>query len=282
MFIKEDIIISKDNFINKKCDMINYDENIEALFVLADKIIKDLKIVSLSKIKIKNINFFDNEAGKVTFIFNSGEMASEIELSRKTFAQFNNPQNTVLKNEALATIYHEFYHIYDRENIIYKINTLLLSQDDLLYYKIGIKYWSEFFAYYKTCNLHISDYPFRQFNSLYQKMKQYKPNEDIIYEFFYFVSNIIAYILNGKYLNKLDESIELNIFHKDKGFISLSNELNKILYDYPNNIATNVFINLGKLYCNLLKHFSYEILIKDNKMIISQTTNIFENYIRII
>lgn len=258
MFTKADIFIENDFFllINKRADMVDYEKRTADLYALISKIIKELNITSLSKVIIKNINLFDNEAGKATTTINRDNILSEIELSRKTFVQFDNNRNVELRNQAIATIYHEFYHVHDKENIYNKLNIPMLYSEDLKYYKIGVKYWSEFFAYYNTCNLYISNYPYIQFDNIYiEGRRNNRLDANSIQNLFYFISNIIAYSSQNKCLDEFDNYISLSYLSKNINYIILSNKLNEIRYDYPNNISTKLFIDLGKLYCNLIKHF---------------------------
>lgn len=196
MFTKENIIIQNDTlrFLNPKCDMTDYEKNTDDLYILVTKIIEELHIISLLKITVKDIDLFEKEGGRAVFIINNNIISSEIEISRKTCVQFNNINNTELKNEALATIYHELYHIYDKENLYHKFRNVKISSREIQYYRIGIQYWSEFFAYYKTKELYMSEYPIKQFNSVYSKIRQNEPNQNAVEDFFYIVSNISAYI----------------------------------------------------------------------------------------
>ena len=150
MFSKEDICILTNTIFDKKCDRIDYQKNLEDLYNLVIKIINELNIISLSKITIKEVNLFEKEAGAALFRIYKCTPISEVELSRKTFVQFNNSQNSALKNEALATIYHELYHVYDKEKLFNLFGNVKIKKKELPYYKIGVQYWSEFFAYYKN------------------------------------------------------------------------------------------------------------------------------------
>lgn len=269
MFAKENIIILTDNLIDEKFNKSGFQKYIDDLYDLVVEIVNELNITSLSKITIKEPNLFEKEAGMVLFSFNGNIPVSEVELSRKTFAQFNNSQNSDLKNEALATIYHELYHVYDKENLFNLFGNVKIKKKELPYYQIGVKYWSEFFAYYKTKELHISDYSIIQFDSVYSKMRQNKPSQNEVEDFFYIVSNISAYMKNQQYVRELENDTDFKYFKKDVSYDALVKKLNTIMQIYPENV-NNVedFISLGKMYCKLLEHFWYKIKFSSNNNMI--------------
>lgn len=272
MFAKENIIILTDNFIDEKFNKSGFQNYIDDLYSLIIEIVNELNITSLSKITIKEPNLFEKEAGMVLFNFNGSIPVSEVELSRKTFVQFNNLQNSDLRNEALATIYHELYHVYDKENLFNLFCNVKIKKKELPYYQIGVKYWSEFFAYYKTKELYMSDYPIIQFNSIYSKMRQNEPSQNAVKDFLYIISNIVAYMKNQQYIRELENDTDFKYFKKDVSYNDLVEKLNAIMQIYPKNVD-NVgdFISLGKTYCKLLEHFWYQIKFNHkNNMIIEK------------
>lgn len=274
MFTKENIIIQNDTlgFLNPKCDMTDYEKNTNDLYELVTKIIEELHIISLLKVTVRDVNLFEKEGGRAVFTINNHTVSSEIEISRKTYVQFNNENNIELKNEALATIYHELYHIFDRETLYSKFKDLQIPSNEYQYYKIGIQYWSEFFAYYKTKELYMSDYPILQFNSVYSKMRQNDPSQNAVEDFFYIVSNISAYMKNQQYIRELENDTYFKYFKKDVSYDDLVEKLNTIMQIYPENV-NNIedFISLGKMYCKLMEHFWYKIKFNHkNNMIIQK------------
>ena len=272
MFAKENIIILTDNFIDEKFNKSGFQKYIDDLYALVIEIVNELNITSLSKITIKEPNLFEKEAGMVLFSFNRNISVSEVELSRKTFVQFNNSQNPDLKNEALATIYHELYHVYDKENLINLFGNVKIKKKELPYYQIGVQYWSEFFAYYKTKELYMSDYPIIQFDSVYSKMRQNEPCQNVVDDFFYIVSNISAYMKNQQYIEELENNTDFKYFKKNVSYDALVEKLNSIMQIYPENVnSIEDFISLGKMYCKLLEHFWYQIKFNHkNNMIIEK------------
>lgn len=266
MFTKENIIIQNDTlgFLNPKCDMTDYEKNTNDLCELVTKIIEELHIISLQKVTVRDANLFEKEGGRAVFTINNHTISSEIEISRKTYVQFNNKNNIDLKNEAFATIYHELYHIFDRETLYNKFNDIQISSKELGYYKIGIQYWSEFFAYYKTKELHMSEYPVQQFDAIYYEIKRSRPNELMLNNLFYIISTIIAYSSNPNYINRMEN---MKYLLNDTKYINLSKRLNEIIIDYPQNVnSVNVFVDLGKMYCDLLNHFFYKIQFNHKNM----------------
>lgn len=222
MFTKENIIVQNDTlgFLNPKCDMTDYEKNTDDLYKLVTKIIEELHIISLLKVTVKDVNLFEKEGGRAMFTINNHMISSEIEISRKTYVQFNNKNNIELKNKALATIHHELYHIFDRENLYNKFIDVRIPSKELGYYKIGMQYWGEFFAYYKTKELYMSDYPIIQFNSIYNKLRQTAPSQNAVEDFFYIVSNISAYMQNQQYIRKLENETDFKYFKKDVSYVT--------------------------------------------------------------
>lgn len=252
MFTKENITIQNDilRILNPKCDMIDYEKNTNDLYELIIKIIEELHIVSLLKVTVKDLDLFEKEGGRAVFTVNNNTIISGIEISRKTYAQFNNENNTELKNEALATIYHELYHIYDRENLYNRFKDLQIPSKELQYYKIGMQYWSEFFAYIKTKELYMSEYPIQYFNSLYTNSNLSK--EEKFNHLLYVISIICAYMPNEKYLYDLENTTYYYNYKNNKNIIEIKKELDLILSNYPKNIKTIYsFIELGKLFYRL-------------------------------
>lgn len=252
MFTKENIIIQNDTlrFLNPKCDMTNYEKNTNDLYDFVTKIIEELHIKSLLKITVKDADLFEKEGGRAVFTINNNIISSEIEISRKTYIQFNNENNIELKNEALAIIYHELYHVYDRENLYNKFKDIHISPEELKYYKIGVQYWSEFFAYYKTKKLYMSEYPIQYFNSQYTKSELSK--EENFNNLLYVISVICAYMPDEKYLKDLENTTYYYYCKNNKNLIEIKNKLDSIISNYPENITTiDIFIELGKLFYKL-------------------------------
>lgn len=251
MFTKDKIIVQNDTlgFLNSKCDMADYEKNTKDLYEVVAKIIDELHITSLTKITVKDVDLFEKEGGRAVFTVNNNTITSEIEISRKSYVQFNNENNIKLKNEALATIYHELYHVYDRENLYNKFKNLQIPSKELQYYKIGIQYWSEFFAYIKTKELYMSEYPIQYFNSLYTNSNLSK--EENFNNLLYVISVICAYMPNEKYLNDLVNTTHYYYYQNNKNIIEIKEKLDSILLNYPDNIRTTDFIELGKLFYKL-------------------------------
>lgn len=252
MFTKENIIIHNDilKILNPKCDMTDYNKNTNDLYDLITKIIDELHIVSLTKVCVKDIAIFEKENGRAIFNVNDNVLFSEIEINRKTYVQFNNYTNIELRNEALSTIYHELYHIYDKENLYRKFRNIQISPEEVKYYKIGIQYWSEFFAYFKTRELYMSIYPIQFFNAVYANSDLSK--EEKFNNLLYTISIICAYMTNEKYMKDLGRTTYYYYYKDNKNIIEIKNKLDSIISNYPKNITTiDVFIELGKLFYSL-------------------------------
>lgn len=268
MFTKEDIIISDFVSSELKCIKINLDNQINDLYILVSRVINELKINSLSKILIVDFSSSQNTNGRTLYSLGNSSMSSQIEIDKNIFINFNN-RDIDLKNKALETIYHELYHVYNEENLFYKFGNAKIPIEDSPYCKIGTKCWAEYLSYYKTKEFHMSDYPFEEFDLIYNIIQQRKTNQEVINRFLYMVSNICAYVSNEQYIKKLEATTYFFAISKEPRYIEMINQLSNILECYPNDInSVEVFTNLGKTCCELIKHFHYEISFKNGSMII--------------
>lgn len=273
MLTKENILVEDETVrMLKHVDTLDYSENIDKLYDLIIEFNKKYDISSLEQVTIKDIDLFSERKGMTISKLEDSKYHHKIELSMKTFINFYNDQNTPLKNEALSIIFHELYHVYDENSLLASFINNQISDEDFPYYHIGTEYWGEFFSYYKTRELHITDYPVKQFDKLYSNIRANAENKDLVHRLFYLVSNIIAYSIdNDAYLNKI-RNTNFNYLIKDKNYDILCFELKNILSNYPNNLSMMDFINLGKTYCDLLHHFSYKICFNKKEMVITKFT----------
>lgn len=273
MLTKENISVEDETIrMLKHGDTSDYSENIDELYNLIIEFNKKYDISSLEQVIIKDVDFFSERKGMVISKLEDNKYHHKIELSMKAFLNFYNDKNIYLKNEALSIIYHELYHVYNENILLASFIDNQINDEDFQYYHIGAEYWGEFFAYYKTRELHITDYPVKQFDKLYSSIRLNAENKDLVHRLFYLISNIIAYSLNNdSYLNK-NGNTSFNYFKKDKNYDILCFELKNILFNYPNNLNMSDFINLGKVYCDLLHHFSYKICFNKKEMIITKFT----------
>lgn len=250
MFSKNDIIVESPPFGFDKGDMIDYDKNINDLFNLIAEIINDLNITSLKSVTINQTNIFTEEKGTVRF---ESINKAHVEFCRKVFAQFNNKTNSKLRNEALATIYHEMYHILDRENCLKKLfkNKAIQNniKDNTNFFVIGLQYWSEFYAYYMTCDIYASCYALESFDEIYSNAKSGSANSFNFDKLYYYISELTAFVLKENCHINFKESEYWHYYVEgNKYYLNLKNELLNTLKGYPENISQQTFIILGKLY----------------------------------
>lgn len=273
MLTKENILVEDETVrMLKHVDTLDYSENIDKLYDLIIEFNKKYDISSLEQVTIKDIDLFSERKGMTISKLEDNKYLHKIELSMKAFVNFYNDKNIPLKNEALSIIYHELYHVYDKNSLLASFINNQISDEDFPYYWIGSNYWGEFLSYYKTRELHITDYPVKQFDKLYSNIRANAVNKDLAHRLFYLVSNIIAYSINNDTnLNKI-RNTNFNYLIKDKNYDILCFELKNIVSNYPNNISMMDFINLGRTYCNLLHHFGCKICFEKNEMIIIKLT----------
>lgn len=274
MLTKENIFVEDETVrMLKHVDTLDYLENIDKLYNLIIDFNQRFDISSLEQVTIKDIDLFSERKGMTISKLEDNKYHHKIELSMKAFVNFYNDKNIPLKNEALSIIYHELYHIYNENSLLASFQDNQINNEDFLYYWIGTEYWGEFFAYYKTRELHITDYPIKQFNKLYSDIRTSGANKDTVHRLFYLISNIIAYFLNNEnYLNQAENTNFIYI-KKDKNYNKICLELKNILSNYPNDLSMEGFINLGKIYCKLLCHFGQKISFDKNEMIIENLTS---------
>lgn len=237
MFSKDNIIVEK--FIFPHADMTDHAKQKQDLYLLCKNIICELSISTLETIHIKGQDIFSNEAGNAVFNFNKNK--SCIELNRKPYVNFNNDSNIELKTEALATIYHEMYHIQDCENCASALSIIPPKSDTDLYY-IGFHYWSEFYAYYMTRNIYISDYAYKTLDKVCVQVKN-NPIDNSK-QLFYTVSQVAAYVYNNSSPNS-------HCLANNRYFKKLILVFEHILINYPQSICRDNFIILGEVYYEL-------------------------------
>lgn len=199
MLKKEDIII-KDAFPFLHDNNFEYDKNISDLCDLSNQIIEKYDIKTLSTIEIYFDSLLNKKLGQAIYNFN--HRTSKVQLDQSIFSNFNRKEQEEIQQKALATIYHEFYHIYDKENY-WDMFLTRLPNNDKTYFQTGSKYWGEFYAYYKSGEIYADEYVVNEVTKLYSKSKTKKLDESEQQSYFYFISKFIAFSLNDKCKFKL-------------------------------------------------------------------------------
>jgi hypothetical protein len=256
MILKNDIIVEKSLFNG---DIVDYEMQVNELYNLLITITNELNIKSLEKVIIKNNKIFTNEQGLA--LFNYKNNSSQIEFARKPFVNFNRNQYPELKSEALATIYHEMYHVHDNENLQ---EITLKSASNIKYNSltIGMKYWSEFYAYYMTCDIYSSRYTFEQFDKIYCEINYQKSNKYTINDFYYYISKLTAYSVKDTLKN---DGFKNHRIYYCTEYQHIVVKLNEILNKYPYGLTIDDLIELGNLYYKLGIVFFIRSSTKSNK-----------------
>ena len=237
MLTKDDIIFDVNGiFMEQHCK--NKDQIIASICDLANNLIEKLNITSLRKITIKEINLFDSELGKAVFSFNRTGLVSEILLSYTTAIRLEKESQFYTEAKfsyAYATLCHEFYHIYDREQL-QRFSSIFLStgRDTSVYISAGLKIWTEFFAVYSTFEICEQSHIYDDFEKAFGDwpLKAHKLS--------YNISRILGYHMQRNHDNRCD--VLLNQLNA-KCVSSVTCLLSEMLEKYP-AITANDLIKL--------------------------------------
>lgn len=269
MFTKDQIRLEHLSPLLKQSSYTDFNTLQTTLCEIANQIISTLNITSLSHINIKNMNLFEKEAGVAHTQIINGQMQSYIDLSYKIFANiYFNQNHTWIENHnnAVATVWHEFYHIYDHEQRYSYVDCPSdITPLDNYYYEIGTKYWSEFYANYKTFQYYEANYKYdmlKEDYELFRHNSMASQDQYIILQKFhnllYILNSVLGYYYNDNHSNKCEKSLALV---SNQSFIEdIKTQLLYIVSKYPNTIGFMDFVKLGKIYYSIL---SFEVFIED-------------------
>lgn len=145
------------------------------------------------------------------------------------------------------------YHIHDRENCL---NQLLKNKENptdikhnTKFFTIGLQYWSEFYAYYMTCDIYASHYALERFEEMYCKTIHKKQDSFDFDKLYYYISELTAFLLKENCHINFKESKDWHYCtDSNESYLNLKNKLLNILKDYPENITYETLVNLGQLY----------------------------------
>lgn len=241
MFSREDIVfdvnsILLNQFCQDKAIIIN------SIYSLGQNLIQKLGITSLRKITIKDINLLDGELGKVVFSFDRTGLVSEIFLSYTTAIRLEKVSQFYSEtrfNDAYATFCHEFYHIYDREQLL-KFSSVFqcTDPDATVFIATGLKIWTEFFAAYSTFEIFEQPHIYNDFSKAFSgwPLKAHTLS--------YNISRILGYYMHCNHDKRCDTLVsELST----RSVSSVTCLLSEMLEKYP-AITADDLVNLKRQF----------------------------------
>lgn len=203
------------------------------LNLLANQMIEQLELDSLEKIIIKPQVLFDSNMG-------TAYADKTIKLSFSIASLLaNGPDggNYDKYMDALATLYHEGYHISDYQQVMRKI--VNPSSTALAGYII----WTEFFAVYSTHYICEQDHQYSSFESVFSK---YPKDEE---KCRYYTSHLMGYFLHDEHSSECERLA--NQFLNTKHIEVTRQHLRGMLERYP-NISIDDLKTLKELFDKLL------------------------------
>lgn len=260
MLKQEQILIEDSPFINDKSSYIDIDKAKRILCEIANQIIDALNIQSLASIKIREPNLFENKLGRTNSQIVDGKMISHIELAYEVFVnvyidiEHSNFENHI---KSVSTIWHEFYHVYDNENLFqYTMIPSDINRTELSYYICGKKYWSEFFVNYKTFEYYETEYKYDMLADSYNLFKEVSSHNNMheaipeYQKYIYCLSTVLGYACNSNHNVLCDDTLGQI---KEQNFVdSVKNQLLYILNHYPTDLTYSDLVKLGEIFYNAL------------------------------
>ena len=241
MFNKDKISF-EENSVLVDCVGTSRQEIINCVYAIAKEIVETLNIANLNSIRIKDIDLFDS-------VFGSANIHGNIILSYSTAVNLSKKEDLVHKR-ALSTIWHEFYHLFDYENVGQNIfKRVTKNNSDKL--AVSFMLWSEFFATYKT-------YEIYEVTDFYDSFECVFTNDGDLMKKKYYTSRIFAYYINCNHSPKCDRLIEE---HFNRNYVvEIVDKYIELLYRYP-NITEVDLIEIDRLIGLLVdKKFDFEEL----------------------
>ena len=231
MFTKENIQFESEILIVG--DESTKDAIKSKLICLVNQMVEQLKLNSLKGIIIKPQVLFDSNMGtayadktiKLSFAIAS-ILANGLECG-------HSPKYM----DALATLYHEGYHISDHQQVGRKLGCLSPAAS------IGYCVWTEFFAVYATQCICEQDHQYTSFEHVFSE----HPKDDKMCR--YYASHIMGYYLHNGHSPQCDQLI--NQFLNIKYIEPTKHHLQEMLERYP-NISADDLISLKELFDKLL------------------------------
>lgn len=209
-------------------------ENIrKKLYVLVSEMAEKLALNSLENVIIKSKILFDSKAG-TAYEDNTIELSFSVASTLTNDPDHTHPDQY---KDALATLYHEGYHISDYQKVMQKLSN---PSSAVL---IGYKIWTEFLAVYKTYHICEQDHQYRSFEIVFSKHPKDKTDCR------YFTSHLMGYFLHKDHSHECDQLI--HHFLNTNYIEATTHHLQEMLDRYP-NISTDEFLTLKRLFEKLL------------------------------
>ena len=174
---------------------------------------------------------------------------------------------------AKSVVLHELYHCKDMSIIanIFKSNEVFFLKIDTTkkyIFNLGLKQWSEYYAYYNSSQIYNSDIldvdkciqtlflDFKVIDDKIKKNKNFNMPELFLSDFETFIRKVIMLIscYNGT---------------KNKKYIDIINKYDNNEYSLLHNYITNLFDYLDKLYINYPKWISEDNILEVGKKLLS-------------
>lgn len=203
------------------------------LYVLVEEMIEQLALRSLEKVVIKSQILFDSNLG-TAYADKTIKLSFSVASTLADGIDRCHPEKYM---DALATLYHEGYHISDYQKVMKKLLNPSLTMEN------GYKIWTEFFAVYSTYSICEQDHQYSSFESVFSK---YPKDEE---ECRYCTSHLMGYLLHNEHSSECDRLI--NRFLNTKHIKETEKHLREMLEKYP-NISINDLNILKELFDKLL------------------------------
>lgn len=203
------------------------------LFVLVKEMSEELGLDSLEKVIIKSQILFDNNLG-------TAYADKTIKLSfsvASTLADGIDRCHSPKYMDALATLYHEGYHISDYQKVMKKLLNPSFTVEN------GFKIWTEFFAVYSTYSICEQDHQYSSFESVFSK---YPKDEE---ECRYYTSHLMGYLLHNEHSSECDRLVNQHL--NTKHIKATVKHWREMLEKYP-NISIDDLNVLKELFDKLL------------------------------
>lgn len=205
---------------------------ITSIHELATQIINELKVTSLKNIIIGEVSLYEKVLGEARM----NSQKSEIKISYKIAVNLVNNHSLGYeqenKKDALATFYHEFYHILDYEKVWRNLSKQQLASCQLNDVQCGYDIWTEIYATYAAFNIKEQARIYNNFEYVFLYDNENISNKK------YHTARLLGYFLREEHSSTCDELIEKYLHTYT--FKQVSDLLVEMLNSYPNITAENL------------------------------------------
>lgn len=168
MLRKENIIFEDSIYIVGGYDIERIKNKI---LELAERMIFELDLFSLEKIYIRRQLLLDDKLGMAR-----GDKEICLSFGTAIKLALEDNHNDIRRRDALATLYHEGYHIYDFRQLMRKLILCCPDiQNEQSELSKGYRLWTEFFAVFSTFDICEQEHKYDSFENVFSKLA---PNTD--------------------------------------------------------------------------------------------------------